>query len=405
MPTAQYAPPVPRAPWPLRARFLERSSYQATRRSSVLALAFVWTACLDPHYPEDPAKAGNESVAGGSRGADASLPSSALRDGGGAPSRDAEPDSQELDGGPGTGFPGSGATTAGAPGDPGASATGSRPDAAVPDALPGAAVPAWALPLLGRYATRWFSFKQDEYGTVVRAEQLAIVEFALEGAGMTLRSKYCLTTGQSKLAELRLVDPSALPERLEQVRFSELERSWSSEGPTYAAGFTIEQPASCAGKQGQSLAKTPAQVWLTGGSCRCASPGEAPLVDDCRILDPDRDQKPGITYSLKGITSSLADATIFAATENDAHYVNGKVGVDGALPSANIALVDRNYQLGCEPAGCTNIAVLGKACPISFNHALFARLAAGTTTLCADLATNVNALFPTPVPDFPARCF
>lgn len=419
MPTAQHTPPVPRASARHARAVQKRSRAPALRTSTscrgrklhgpglALALALAAGACQDPHYAGRTENVDGEPGTG-SLGADASASGSSARDASSAQKRDAAPSNSQLDAAstprssgetpddadPRTTTPGDGTAT-------------TRPDAAAPDGEPPvvSTVPAWALPLVGRYATRWFAFKQDDFGTVVRAEQLAIVEFALEGKGMTLRSKLCLSTGDTSIAQLRLVDASGLPERREQVMFSDLERSWSTEGPTYATGFTLEQPEICASKQGQSVPKTAAQAWLSGATCRCTSPGEEPLVDDCRILDPDRDQKPGSTYTLKGFTSSLADETIYAATETDSHYVNGKVGVDGALPSANIAYVDRNYQLGCEPAGCANIAVLGRACPISFNHALFAALAAGKTTTCADLMSNVNTLFPAKPPDFPARCF
>jgi hypothetical protein len=264
-------------------------------------------------------------------------------------------------------------------------------------------VPKWATPLLGRYAMRGFSFKQDRFGTVTRAEQVAIVEFALEGSGMTLRSKMCVSTGDNTEAQIRLVDTSRLPDRVEQVMFSELERSWSTVGSTYEVGFTHKPPASCDGKAGQSVARAEQQVWLTASTCRCVAEGEKPVADDCRITDPDLDRNPGVTFMLKGLQSALVDSTMYFAIDSDTHFVGGRVGAEGTAPSASMNAVERNYQLGCDPS-CFEIGELGTPCPLSFSRVSFAPLQAATTTTCADVAANVNALFPEPVPVLPSAC-
>jgi len=373
---------------------LPRVGFRHARVSGVLLL-LVCAACQEPHYRTDQ----GDAVEGKPerQGRDAST-SGSPRDATDASRSDPRASVTSGDGGTGT--------TAEPTIKPDASGAVERPDVSKDDAgVPlMSTVPKWAIPLIGRYATRSFAFKQDQYGTVTRAEQLAIVEFALDGPGMTLRSKTCLSLGDNKTAQLRVVDPGSLPERLEQVVFSELERSWSTIGSTYVVGFTRQPTAACEGKQGQSTPKTEAQAWLTGSTCRCVAAAEKPTKDDCRVLDPDHDKKPGLSFMLKGFSSSLLDGTLYGASESDTHYVGGKVGAEGTAPTASINAADRNYQFGCDSATCFEIADLGTPCPIALSQVRFIHLDEATTTTCADVAANVNTLFPSAVPPIPASC-
>lgn len=371
-------------------------------RAAVLLLLLLCAACQEPHYRTDQGDSTEGKPEG--RAGDSSTGSSPRE------ATDASKDDPRTNATSGEGGTGS-RDEAGT----GTAEPSSKPDASAavdpsevgkgdPRAPVMSAVPKWAEPLIGRYATRAFAFKQDQYGTVTRAEQLAIVEFALEGSGMTLRSKTCVSLGDNERAQLRVVDPGSLPERLEQVVFSELERSWSTVGSTYVVGFTRQPPPACEGKQGQTIPKSEAQPWLTGSTCRCVAAAEKPTRDDCRVLDPDHDKKPGVSYMLKGFNSTLLDGTLYGGSESDTHYVGGKVGAQGMPPTASINAADRNYQFGCDTATCFEIADLGTPCPIALSQVRFSRLDDATTTTCADVAANVNTRFPSPVPNFPASC-
>jgi hypothetical protein len=287
-----------------------------------LAMTLLSPACQDPQYGD----LSNPSE-GNSGGADSSTARTSPRDAAAAGKPDSRASATGTDGGNRSGDDrgptGRESVTQSDASDDNKPPIEESADAGGPVV---SAVPKWAKPLTGRYATRSFAFKQDQYGTVVRAEQLGIVEFALEGTGMVLRSKTCVSLADNSTAQLRLIDPASLPERVEQVVFSELERSWSTVGSTYLVGFMRQPTPSCEGKQGQSVAKAEAQVWLTGSTCRCVLAAEKPTRDDCRVLDPDHDKKPGVSYMLKGFTSTLLDGTLYGAVESDTHYVGGKVG-------------------------------------------------------------------------------
>jgi hypothetical protein len=263
-------------------------------------------------------------------------------------------------------------------------------------------VPAWAESLRGPYASRAFTFRQDEFGTITRASQVALHQFMLADGGLLLRSKSCSYRATTTLADMHMVDPTNVPERVENVLFSDTEQRWSTEGPPFQLGFTGTSPASCDGKVGESVPKPASHVWYAGSRCRCAAPDEEPLADDCRVLDPDGDRQPGFTYHLMG-TSIFGDADVFGGSTSKSHLINGQLRSDGTL-RANVRADETNYQLGCLPEGCTNIAVLGKWCPSTFNSVDFVPLNDAAPT-CAAVLAALSTLFPSAAPDYPTRCF
>jgi hypothetical protein len=200
-----------------------------------------------------------------------------------------------------------------------------------------------------------------------------------------------------------LLDPTNLPVRSEQVRYSEIEHSWNTEGPTFAIGYTREPPAACAGQEGKAVPKLAEQAWLTS-TCRCSTVVDDIKLDDCRVSDPDHDQQPGLSYALV-VKATGATTTYYAAMASNSHFVNGQIVGDAGVPSATIKADEQPYQFGCSPSGCINIASLGKACPSSFTRASFVRLAPSDTASCADILVRSSALFPEAAPSYPARCF
>jgi len=394
-----------------------RHAFCGLARSAVsLSLALVCgcvCGCSEPSYGN------SEDIGGAGRG-----PSSAVQDGGNTEVRH---DAARDGSGPGSSVtsPGDagGVRATHDAGTPIGPSESSPPDVTTPvvplpdggaDTAPPAlpVLPQWARPLVGQYASRGYTFKQDEFGTITRLEELSHADIsANESGGLTLVTKFCSSVATTTIAELRLKNARALPDRIETLVLSESDQHWSSMGPKVAAGFTREPPAFCAGMIGQDVTKAPEQVWLEPSTtCRCASAAEDPLSDDCRVLDPDHDQKPGLTYELRGMTTSVLNATLYAGAESSARYTNGVIGADGTRHTANIVSDDKAYQFDCEPRDCANIAVLGKFCPESQNRVSFVRLPdqaqkpTGADPCVAILAER-RTLFPEAPLAYPPRCY
>lgn len=369
----------------LRLRALARASVSVSRArapaSTHLVLAagsLVWIGCTDPSYSEpDSARAPQDA---------------------GASPVSARSDAGVL-----------------VPADVGVAAlpeagtnTGDAGSALVPDAGPlppePKVLPTWAQPLLGRYATRAFTFAQDDFPTVTRSQDVYLAEFTLDAATgrVTLRSKLCQSVAQNTLGStLRLVDATHVPERVEQVVLNELEPRFSTDGPPGTVGYTKEPPSMCTDKLNQSVPKAPVQTWIAGDTCRCLRAEAAPLLNDCRVLDPDGDNKPGFTFLLHA--PPLGDAQIYAASESATHYVNGQISADGKRLDANVLPGERPFQLDCAPSGCRDIAKLATYCPTSFNPARFVRVDA--TATCQTIVGDLPTLFPEPPPPLVDRCF
>lgn len=278
------------------------------------------------------------------------------------------------------------------------------PDASAP-ALQ--TLPLWAMPLVGKYAVQAFSVKEDQFGTTTVSTQLMSVEFVEKNGGLQLHSTTCRSVAENAPALLMLVEPSVFTDVVSDVIFSETDQRWSTSSPMFAFGFTEDAPDICKGKQGQNVPKTSAQIWLSA-TCRCPLPQEDPTSDDCRVLDPDKDRNPGVTYSLKGKTSSLADVNVFAAGVSNTFYTNGQVAADGKLHTADLVPAEKVYQLGCDPTGCATIANLGTNCPAPKNHAQFVRLDPSTAPAggftCADIVSRAATLFSGMPPALTTMC-
>jgi hypothetical protein len=279
-----------------------------------------------------------------------------------------------------------------------------QPDAAGPIRISDAseptttAVPLWAMPLLGQYAVRAFELKRDDY-TVTRAEQRSLVEFVAVGGGMQLRTTMCLFQSDNGNAQLVLLDPAHAPQRVEEVVFSEEDKRWgTTSAESFYIGYSAALPSICDGKLGgSSVPHLPSQVWLSSANCVCGQRNDPPTLDDCRVLDPDNDKKPGVTFSFE---SSIPRSSykLYYGLRSDSHYVNGVVGADGSVHTANQMPVENNYQFGCDPSDCADLSKLGEICPAFFNPVRFKRLdpAAAPTAgySCADVIAKSASLFP-----------
>jgi hypothetical protein len=374
------------------------------------ALACAAGGCADPSYGRSSSAASDSERTsdGGASASDAqpSAPRGNARDA----SSQAQGQADGLDAASGPPSRGTGSDDA-ATAQP--DLTASDGDASTPMS---AAVPAWGMPLVGQYALRAFTLKQDDFqaglgmltgmGDVTRHEQVFLVEFKLvAGGGMQLRQRLCRSEAKTSIADLLLLKPDSAPERVEDVMFSESEQRWSTVGATSTMGYSAEPPTFCVGKQGNDVAHDEAQVWLGSGPCRCPILPDPPTRDDCRVNDADFDMNPGVTFELTGPTGLTK---IYAGNASDSHFVNGQVGGDGMVHTANVRASEQPFQFGCDSSSCADLASLGKYCAASFNQARFVRLDPASAPSggfrCSDVVSRVDALFPEPPPALTASC-
>lgn len=269
-------------------------------------------------------------------------------------------------------------------------------------------LPDWALPLLGSYATQAFSFSKDKLGTVSMAEELSLVQIVRVGEGAELRTRLCSMVASSTVDVLRIVNPSGLAEVTRKLEFDDAGH-WASAGVPFGYGYEREVPAACIGREDQFIARRDHQVWLTDGTCRCPTSADAaPRIDDCRVLDPDHDTKPGITYLDKGqpgaLLGSFIDSSVYAVYVSRSHAVGGRVDPAGAH-YADLMMDEVAYQLSCEPSGCPQIGDVGRPCTSTYNSLHFARLSPGSpSTSCEQVLMSRTALFPNKAPATPSTC-
>ncbi|MEY4508882.1 MAG: hypothetical protein RLZZ450_1004 [Pseudomonadota bacterium] len=305
-----------------------------------------------------------------------------------------------------------GAAAVGGPTGGDAQVSGGDP-AAAPDAGSAPVVqtttfPDWAAPLIGSYATRQFSFSRDRLGIVSIYEELSLVQIVRVEAGAELRAKLCSQVASSTEDVLKLIDPSGLSETVRKVTFDDTGH-WGTDANPIGYGYDRPVPTTCVGKENQSIAKSAAQVWLADGNCRCPSSADAaPRIDDCRVLDPDNDKKPGLSFSDKGkpgaLIGSFINSTLHAAFVSRTHPVSGRVDSQGAH-HAQVVVDEVAYQLSCEPDGCPQIADVGRPCTDEFNDLHFVQLnEQRQVASCADLVARRTELFPSGAPATPSSC-
>lgn len=349
-----------------------------TLRCAVMSL-LLWTACTDPQFA--PLRQERED------GVDASVPDQAEGEG---------------EGGDGTerGMPEAGALSQ--PDGEREHDAGKGPGPQPEEDGGMGAVPAWAEPMFGRYAVRAVTFGEGS-GVITRAVELSLVTIARTREGAELRSQLCAYSGENDLAILELMAPQAYPELRRAMSFEG--RSWSTDGRPLGIGYAREVPAECRGRGAASIPRRPEQSWL-GATCRCpADEVTAPLADDCRVGDPDRDGMPGLAYRLHFKVARVLKPIVHGVFSERSHFVHGGLSDEG-VPSADVRSDYVTYQLACEPEGlCGDISKSGKPCRAGYNHALFARLGPDRESWsCADLVAASTALFADESAKQPTAC-
>lgn len=283
---------------------------------------------------------------------------------------------------------------------------GDPPSDAGSAAVTSTVFPDWAEPLIGSYAARQFSFAKDRLGIVSSFEELALMQIVRVDSGAELRTKLCSMVATSTEDVLKLLDPSGLPETIRQVTFDDAGR-WGTDARALGFGYERAVPAACVGKENQSIPKVSAQTWLTD-TCRCPSSAEAaPRIDDCRVLDPDGDKKPGLSYSDKGkpgaLIGSFINTTLHAVILSRTHAVAGRVDAQGAH-HAQLVVDEVAYQLSCEP-DCPQITDVGRPCTSEFNDLHLVPLTEQRQIkTCAELLARRAEVFPGDPPASPTSC-
>lgn len=273
------------------------------------------------------------------------------------------------------------------PAESGAQATGGSTDDTVD--------PLWR-PWIGRYAARIFLYAYDGLLRPV-SEELSLVVIEPQGDKLVLKQQLCLYEGNWQFlleGNVRYRYPESV--RLE-AELKPTRRSFETLLTRFQLGFDPEPPPGCSAG---SMAPSD-QPWHQG-ACSCPRQPSAPPVDasDCRVLDPDDDGKPGVTFDAAISGTRLA---YYAAQDVEVRYTNG-YRIDDRL-YANVESTITNSVFGCTRPDASNGCTIGdaKSCPAEFNKIIFVPLADDDYD-CDRIVSERAGLFPEPMPPFPSAC-
>jgi hypothetical protein len=268
-----------------------------------------------------------------------------------------------------------------------------------------ASLPAWAAPLLGRYAARTYAFAQDSLGAYTRVREFVMIDIVQPPSGdLELALRLCDSFVEARVSDLRVLHPSYATVRRHRVLLGD--QTWSTEAPAAVDGYTRELPARCNGKPDQLVPKDPAQTWIEGDQCRCpASVDTPPLLGDCRLLDSDRDDAPGVTVHFHPRVPGLLDADVYVTVLNQSRFVNGTVRAD-RRHRAQLAVDQRATQLRCSVEPCLDISAPPTHCAPDRSLAEFVYLGEvdDASLDCDSVIARSGELFPTALPMDPASC-
>lgn len=253
----------------------------------------------------------------------------------------------------------------------------------VPEPDAGKAVesfPAWGDKLLGTYASLSHVFVVDELTlgftitAMSRVDELSIVRVVREGEGARMYIKMCRFSGESEYDVQRMVDARGVPEISRRVKFIE-GGGFTTDAEPLGLGYDRAIPELCRGKPGQQVPKQPWQAWLAE-TCRCPrAESDSPRRDDCRLLDPDGDQQPGMTFvdRGRGIYANILDATLQAVVLRRSHPVLGVIDAEGNH-FANFAVDELAYGLCDQVASCDELGTETRPCEAKENSIHYVRL-------------------------------
>ena len=126
------------------------------------------------------------------------------------------------------------------------------------------------------------------------AEYFSLVEIKREGTGLVMEQQLCLFDGGWNAlliaGHLRFAYPAEA--RARSVLSYDME-SFSTSAMTFYVGMT--ESSTCPAGAATAPASIDQARWLAGQSCECATTPQPANSKDCRVLDSDKDQQPGVT--------------------------------------------------------------------------------------------------------------
>lgn len=258
--------------------------------------------------------------------------------------------------------------------------------------------------LLGRYAVRLQSFWQT--GDRPRpVRELYLAEFARDGDDIELRMRVCAQEAVTPGYSLGIVSPEAIPTFRRKVLFEG--SNWRTDAEPVGVGYHRAGVPACTGRAGQTVTKDPVQRWIRGTTCRCPrTASSVPTLDDCRVVDPDGDGQPGVTYELLSPTRVLWNDYLVGVVRS--HAVNGIIDARGAH-SAQWDVDEVPYKMGCSASGlCEASGGSDSPCVSSTNRMEFAPLRepplGQAEWSCATIRSSQSRLFAQPLLSTPSRC-
>jgi hypothetical protein len=188
--------------------------------------------------------------------------------------------------------------------------------------------------------------------------------------------------------------------------------TWIASAPSGQLGWSQgRQPTACT--QSGSTTMPMGSGWEPswGSTCTCNVPaGELPPFDrdgapyDCRLTDPDRDDRPGITLyvstspppaNLGAPSGGLTSATVLAAAVGSSRW-----SITPASNGRHWGTVDddsRNMVVGCQGGACIGLgstAPTSRTCPAALNKVQFIPVT-GAAATCSSILAQRGSLFDT----------
>jgi hypothetical protein len=357
-------------------------SARLTRTRCLLLCIALSAGCAKPDYGEPSTEAGTHDPAAASRQGDA-----AELDGSsdGAATIDSESAAWPSEAG--------GARDA-------LMASGDESDAAssADAATPGAT---WLDRVLGRYGMRIWAYSYDGALTTL-SDGTFLAEIKRDGAEYQMVTTRCRSLAVNSVARLAIPRPEQLGTKRHRIIPSDA--TFSTQVIDAAEAFDTALPPECSGKLGELVPKRAHQDWLAS-TCRCG--GElAPARDDCRLLDPDDDGQPGITFAFSSVTGSRYD--LYSVSIDESRIVDVSMQTDGTMRGL-FQGKSAAIQYGCEPANCADLSGPIAWCPADkYTLVQLSPLAAGTAPpdgwSCEAINAREGELFPELPPPYPSSC-
>jgi hypothetical protein len=236
-------------------------------------------------------------------------------------------------------------------------------------------VPAWAVPLLGTYAmrTRFYARSALAGTQPIAHEQLALADIRHDAAtgSVEMTQRICENRGTGKplgrTLDFRLLFPARYPEQRFSLRYKD--GLWETQRSPTPVGY-VEQVAGCV--PGARIARQPAQSWLRDATCSCPTNDAAPTrEDDCRLIDPDSDAKPGFTVELSGVATGVE----YTVLKDFSQLVHGTISASDRRHTAHYSVLEEYERIQCVGYSCQEENAVD--CPPTFNPVTFAPIPDG----------------------------